>query len=297
MAYIDQQELLSATHGGLDIILSYYPQATDALKSARKEFRIRDERTPSARLKQLSDGNWVVTDFGDDSTPRNGIQVCMKEDEVSWREALVKLAHKYGVGGLNPEINKPEFINRDATDQEKDGEVYFEIKKEEISDQELAELGPLVTKDVCKKYNVYALDSFTRVHNRKAYVTISNINFPIFMIEHAEFKKIYQPRNPDKAYRFQYSGTRPKDYINGLTQVKKAFDELNEDYDVESDDPSKKKLQKLTEIIIASGERDALNIAGWGFNVIWLNSETASLDQKLYNELTKMADQYITSRI
>jgi hypothetical protein len=287
--YIEQQDILNASHGGLDIILTYYPQANDSLKTNRKEFKIRDEKTPSARLKQLTDGNWVVTDFGDDGTPRNGIQICMKEEEITYREAIVKLAGRYSVGGINPEVNKPGFEKRPAAAEEKEGETYFDIK-EEITDKEINELGPLVTREVCKKYNVYALNSFTFIKNRDAQVTSSNENYPIFMVDHVEFKKIYQPKNPDKAYRFRYSGTRQKDYVNGLAQVKKAFDELNEGYDPESSDPEKKRMRKLPEIIQASGERDALNCAGMGYHVIWMNSETQIMDGKLYSELNKMAE-------
>ena len=290
MAYIEASEIMSRTGGGLEIILSYYPQAREALSSSRKEFKLRDnERTPSARLKQLADGNWVVTDFGDDSTPRNGIQVCMKEEDISYREAIVKLAGRYGIGGINPEVNKPTFAKRAATADEKEGETYFEIA-EEITEKELAELGPLVTLDVCKKFSVYSINSFTYIKNREAQVTTGNENYPMFLVDHTEFKKIYQPKNPEKAYRFRYTGTRPKDYVNGLKQVRKAFEELNEDFDPEAEDKDKKKMRKLSEIILASGERDALNVAGLGYPVIWLNSETASVDHKLYQELTKMAD-------
>jgi hypothetical protein len=290
MPYIDQQDILNASHGGLDIILSYYPQANDSLKSNRKEFKIREnERTASARIKQLTDGNWVVTDFGDDSTPRNGIQVCMKEDEISYREAIVKLAGRYGVGGIDPEINKPGWEKRPAAAEEKEGETYFDIK-EEITEKELAELGPLVTREVCKKYNTYSLNSFTYIKNREAQVTSSNENYPIFMRDCGEFQKIFQPKNPDKAFRFRYAGKKPKEYVNGLSQVEKAYKELNSDYDPQSEDPDKKKMRKLPEIIRASGERDALNVAGMGFCVIWFNSESESISPKLYSELTKMAN-------
>ncbi len=289
MAFIDQQELFAVTRGGLDIILTYYPQAKDSLETSRKEFKIREERTPSARLKQASDGNWLVTDFGDDAVPRNGIQVCMKEEEISYREAIVKLAARYGVGGISPEVNKPGFEKRPAKADEEEGKTYFDVK-EEMTDRDLQELGPLVTRDVCKKFNVFALESFTYIKNREAQITSSNENYPIYMVDHGEFKKIYQPKNPDKAYRFRYSGTRPKDFVNGLDQVRKAFDELNAEYDPESNDPEKKRMQKLQEIIIASGERDALNVAGFGYNVIWMNSESQIMDGKLYSELTKMAE-------
>ena len=289
MPYIDQQEILDKTQGGLNIILHYYPQASESLKTNRKEFKIREsERTPSARLKQLADGNWVVTDFGDDMTPRNGIQICMKEEEISYREAVVRLAGQYGIGGINPEVNKPGFEKRQATTEEEEGKTYFDIK-EEITEKEMAELGPLVTKEVCKKYNVHSLNSFIYIKDRIAQVTTSNDNYPIFMRDCGDFQKIFQPKNPDKAFRFRYAGKKPKEYVNGMSQVEKAYKEMNDDYDPESDDPNKKKMRKLPEIIRASGERDALNVAGMGYCVIWFNSESESISPKLYSELSKMA--------
>ena len=76
MAFIDQQQILEATSGGLDIIYRCFPQAKAAQSKADKRFKIRsEERTPSASLKQLPDGIWVVTDFGGDQVSRNGIQV------------------------------------------------------------------------------------------------------------------------------------------------------------------------------------------------------------------------------
>lgn len=49
---IKAEDILNATHGGLDIILDCYPQAKDCV-NAKKHFAIRDERTPSASLRQL----------------------------------------------------------------------------------------------------------------------------------------------------------------------------------------------------------------------------------------------------
>ena len=290
MAYIEQQDILSATNGGLDIITSYYPQAIDG-ENSKKGFKIRQsERTPSASLKKMSDGNWIVTDFGDDCVPRNAIQVCMKEDDITHREAIVKLAGKYGIGGIKADINKPDFEKRQATADEKEGETYFDIK-DEITESELAVLGPLVTSAVCKKYNVYSLNGFTYIKNREALITTSNNNYPIFMVDHGDFKKIYQPKNPEKQYRFRYTGTRPKDFVNGLAQVRKAYEEIMDEFNSLGDDHKKmNKPPKLGEIILASGERDALNVAGMGFWVIWMNSESEIMSAKLYAELIKMAD-------
>ena len=45
---ITVQQILSATNGGLDIILSLYPQAQKCVGQKNKHFAIRNEKTPSA---------------------------------------------------------------------------------------------------------------------------------------------------------------------------------------------------------------------------------------------------------
>lgn len=297
--YVEQQTILDATNGGLEIILHYYPQAREALESSRKEFRIRDERTPSARLKQLADKNWVVTDFGDDSTPRNGIQVCMKEEAIDFREAIVLLAGRYNIGGLKAETHKPGFEKRDATPDEPEGEYYFDVK-EKMSPSDYSEIFPNYDEKnkerfdtVLKKFNIHALVSFTQIKDRKAIVTSSTDNYPIFLVQHDTFSKIYQPCNPEKQYRFRYYGNRPKDYINGMAQLRKAYEDYRSQQmkTNESEGREEYDIEKLESVVIASGERDALNVAAYGYNVIWLNSETASLSQKDFKEIKKYCNE------
>jgi hypothetical protein len=290
--FIEQQDILSATNGGLDIILHYYPQAKQALETPRKEFKIRDEKTPSARIKQLQDGNWVVTDFGDDQVSRNGIQVAQREENVTYGEAIAILAGRYGVGGIKKELNRAGWEKRDAKPDEAEGEYFFDVKPK-IDEWELKELGPRVTEDVCRRYCVFALISFTQIKDRKAMITSSNENYPIFLIDHGDWKKIYQPRNPEKQYRFRYVGKKPKDYINGLDQVKKAFQDLLDKQGSAEDrieEDGALKPVKLPEVILCSGDRDSLNVAGMGYYPIWLNSETAEFKGSDYKEIMKYAE-------
>jgi hypothetical protein len=292
--WFNAQDLLDATDGGLKIILSYYPQAQQALSSPRKEFKIREnEKTPSSRLKQLKDGNWVVTDFGGDQTPRNGIQVCQMEENLNFREALAVLGTRYGIGGIKKEINKAGFEKRTATTEEEEGKYYFDVK-EKLEEWEIKELGPRVTEEVCKCYHVFALNSFTQIKNRMALVTSSNENYPIFLIDHCEWQKIYQPRNPDKQYRFRYVGVKPKDWINGLDQLIKAH-KIEVDHAPSAEERTDKKTGKIKEVkrpavILCSGDRDALNVAGMGHQVIWLNSETAELRKEDFKEIMKYTE-------
>lgn len=291
MAYINQQDIFDATSGGLDIIYRCYPQAKAAQGKADKRFKIRgDERTPSASLKQLPDGTWVVTDFGGDQVPRNGIQVFQKEESLTFREAIVELAAIYGIGGIKSEINKPNFNKRPATADEKEGEYYFDIK-EKLTDADLQVLGPKVTAEICQRYNCYSLNSFTYIKNREALVTGCTDKYPIFMFDHGEFKKLYQPLNPDKGFRFRYVGRKEKDYVNGLAQLNKAYENYrDQQLKEQTDEDDSHEIKKLGEAIICSGERDALNVAGYGYYPIWFNSETAELTGKNYKDITRCVD-------
>jgi len=293
MAFIEQQEILDATAGGLDIIFHYYPQAKAAQETAEKRFKIRgDEKTPSAALKQLKDGVWVVTDFGGDQTPRNGIQVCQKEESITFREALVMLADRYGVGGIKSELNKPGFDKRPAAPEEAESAYIFDVKKQ-LTEDELKVLGPKVNREICDRYHVFSLNSFTYIKNREALITSSNEKYPIFMFDYGDWKKIYQPLNPEKQYRFRYVGTKPKDYINGMEQLNKAYEkfksaQLNE----QSEDDDSHDIKKLDEAILCSGERDALNCAGYGYLPLWMNSETANLSGKDYKAITRCVENF-----
>jgi hypothetical protein len=291
MAFIDQQEILDATSGGLDIIYRCYPQAKEAQSKADKRFRVRaEERTASASLKQLPDGIWVVTDFGGDQTPRNGIQVFMKEESLTFREAIVQLASIYGVGGISAEINKPVFTKRPATPEENEGDYFFDIKPA-ITDAELKVLGPKVTAEICKRYNAYSLVSFTTIRNREAHVTASTDKYPIFLFDHGEFKKLYQPLNPDKQYRFRYFGTKEKDYVNGLRQLNQAYEKYrDEQLKSQTEDDDSHDIKKLDMAIICSGERDALNVAGYGYYPLWFNSETAELTAKNHKDIMRCVE-------
>ena len=289
--YVEQQNILDATNGGLDIILYYYPQARQALETREKRFKIREERTPSASLKQAADGNWLVTDFGDDQVPRNGIQVCAREEGKSFREAIALLAGRYNIGALRQNINKPDVEYRDARSDEEEGSYSFEVN-DTISDDELQVLGPKVTRDVCRKYYVFSLRSFTYIKNRKARITRATENYPIFLFDHQDWKKIYQPLNPEKQYRFSYAGNKPKDYINGLHQLQKAYEDSRNKQMREDPEgrEQEKEIEKLPEAVLCSGDRDSLNVAGFGYHVLWLNSETARLTESQYKMIMRCVE-------
>ena len=111
---ITVEQLYNATDGGLRIILDLYPQARDCVGTT-KHFRVRNEKTPSACIKQY-DGVWKVTDFGGDGRAESPIDLYMKEMGIErFPDAILQLAAKYDVTDeLNRSVNKPDIRERQA---------------------------------------------------------------------------------------------------------------------------------------------------------------------------------------
>lgn len=291
------EDLLQRTNGGLDILLSYYPQAKDCLNS-NKAFRMRNERTPSGHIKQF--GNiWKVTDFGDDGHALNAVDVCMKEENRTFKEALCILADRFGVENtLNPNVNRAQIIKRPANETEKEGDFVFE-KRDFFTQSELEIWGPKVKPEHLEALSYYPLLSYSKTKmedGRLVTTTIASTeNYPIFMRDCGEFKKIYQPLNPNKAYRFFYQGNKPKDFLNGLKELQKAKRDFEtaDQIEFESDPVNEGrpyKPKKLDAAVICSGERDAVNCLAYGYQPLWLNSETADFTEAMYKEVMRCVE-------
>lgn len=327
--YIEAQDILNATNGGLDIIFHLYPDAMGSDTKQNRKFKVREEKTPSASLKRAEDGNWLVTDFGSDSKPRNAVQCYAHEKNLKWVEALRELASNFNV--VSPEKQqiqiRSDYSDRAATPDEAERTWSWQIRNSFtdaeieaiISKKVLSSLGWKSTDEekhktaynriaaAFKEYRWHPLESYSLVKDRKVMTFSSNEQYPIFMIDEGTHKKIYQPKNADKSRRFLYIGDKPKDFIHGLEQLSKAYEarkkeieaEMNEeaeDDDRAGDDSGKKKKKtadaKLPEVVLCSGGSDAINVALLGYRVIWMNSETAKLFQFQYDKINIMVQKF-----
>lgn len=285
-----KQKILDATNGGLDIILYYYPQAREVVEGRAKHFKMRNsERTASTTIKRFGQ-LWYVTDFGDDQTARNAIDLTMREENINFSQALYLLADRFNIDcGYKPEINKPDISTRKPEDGEQEGSITWEAKQEpEAADLEA--MGTFVKKETMQRYNVLALKSYAitkRKENGQLITTVikSNPNYPIFLYQFDGFQKICCPYAYDKANRFRYVGNKKKDIIYGMEQVIAAYNKLNGDVSEEE--------EKLPEVFLCSGERDALNCAGMGYPAIWLNSETAAFGEKEMSQVMRYTEKLI----
>lgn len=304
------EDILNATNGGLDIILDCYPQARDCVNN-KKHFAIRNERTPSASIRQFDSKTygriWQVTDFGGDGRGENAISVYMsahgmRQDQL--HEALLQLAARYGVKDeLSRTVNKPDIRQRPARQDEPDGSRSF-VLNETFAQEELSILGPNVTQADVDRLHWHSVKMITHVKNRVVTEKFSNQHYPIFAREcevgdgkdpEKRFYKVYEPLNYDKGFRFSYtpSGRKPQRYVNGLSELKDAYRKMNAEEEKEwqrthDDKPYKEK--KLECAFICSGERDSLCCQSIGYHPLWFNSETYRLSGEEYKEIMRYVE-------
>jgi hypothetical protein len=294
MKNLDKQTILDQTDGGLEIIKRLYPESEKNGRFPHFQLDSRSENTPSVNVyKPAGAQQYLVKDHGSGEN-YNALDLIMEKYGYDFAQACKWAASEFNVDGGSIAFNSPTLEFLDATEDQQDGEMYFEYN-EQLTEYELKVLGQMVSNEVCKKYKVKSCKSFTQIKQYKGHekfgdslkqiITKSNETYPIFVIDEGSWQKIYQPLNKDKGFRFRYSGSKPKDHVFGLEQLREDWEQLIED---EQELDEIERIGKLDRVVIAGGDRDALNVASLNVPVIWLNSETAVLDFATYHELKKM---------
>lgn len=313
---IQISKLYEATNQGLDIIKMIYAQA-----EVGKKFRIResnDDKTPSTSLQKRKikvNGAecevWGLTDFGGDGSWRNPIDLYMYENSKSQEqfcEALQEIAQHFNVcETIDARKNIPKIEKRPALPEEKDGTRKWNVK-EKATIAELAVMGRTVKQNDMDALGWKSVDWITNTKDGQTTIKYSTDDYPIFIRECVikdadnnspaeKFYKIYEPMNADKGFRFQVypTGGKPKDYVNGMYELRREHqaynDKKREEFESDSKNDGKQfHEQKLPMVVICSGERDALCCHSMGVPPIWINSETARLEQSVVKELQEYAD-------
>ncbi|MCF8374410.1 MAG: hypothetical protein K9H64_22505 [Bacteroidales bacterium] len=297
--YISKDELLSQTRGGLDIILHYLPQATDSVGRKGRKFRVRKEDDASAQLSE-KDGIWYVKDYGNSEKAKTGIAIAMEEEGIpNTKDGFLKTLNIIS-SNLNLSVvndGKGTFAKPRIEKSGKPQKEYTFKTRKEFTQFELDTLGEFVKPEVCERYNLSPLVSYT---NKKGTTFFSTEDYPMYIFDWGEFQKVYQPLSIDKAFRFFYIGNKPKDFVYGMQQVTDAHNKFVEDSNDEKasgneDEKGKKKGNdgpRLKEIIKCSGDRDALNVASEGYHVVWTDSEATMINYKDYKKLTSMCEKF-----
>lgn len=303
------QDIYNATDQGLEVILLCVSNTSEVREAIRsnKKFALRNERTPSSSARQYN-GIWKVTDFGDTGHAESPIDLYMRVNDIpNFGEAVARLAQIFNLRDeLNPTVNKPKIEKRAALPDQEEGNKYFEFN-EAFTSKELKLLGPNVTQQTCDSLHWYSVKWVCDVKNREATYKYSTETYPIFMREcvigdgedgkPASFFKIYEPLNPQKQWRFQYTpkGAKPRDYINGMSELMEAYRQMNAAEEAAFfADPANEgkpfKGKRLPEAVICSGERDALCCRALGYHPLWFNSETYRLSDAEYKSIMRYVD-------
>jgi len=298
----DLSKIYEATRDGLDILLHYYPKAGDVGRFIN--FKIREENNASARIFKPTDSDcYVIKDFGGKSY--NPISLVCEEENLGFYDALVFLYKLFNIQGLTIQFSKATYKDKIADADANINNHTFDYKKE-LTDFELKNIGPFVTQQHCEDFKLHTVNKYSRIKQFKPgtrkfeqygeklveQTTVSSESYPVYVFKHKDWQKIYKPLNEDARFRFSYAGTKPKNHIFGLDLVKKEIDRLAKKYEKDCSEAVKEKLSlpskekyKIDKVIIASGDRDGLNLYSLGYFVIWLNSETAKLPYDTYKFL------------
>lgn len=288
------QKILDATDKGLLIFKEELPDVNwSEIENSkfRKKFKIRPESTPSASIKLLKD-KYIIADFGESQDGYNAIAFYANQHNIDYPEALFRLAKKLGLTGKPAEPNK---TFKKAGKKDKVGTTF--IYKEKIPQDWLKFIGPYVNELVAAEVNLKAVDSYTVVSEKGNKIIIkSTDDYPIFVLDQGAWQKKYEPFASKAADRFRYIGGRPQDYLFGydycLDLKEDHESQVINDFDERGETPTKHDL-KLPFIVLASGDRDGINMLSLDFPAVWLNSESADLTDFIYNKLTKIAKEVI----
>ena len=290
--YIDLvNQILKETNNGLDIITDLIPDLDDAVINHKKAFRLRtDDRTPSAHLYPPKDGDdsWHVKDYGmgESGGYFSAVDLYMwfrGYSQDKFRIALEELAERYGVEkSLSHTTNKPVIEKRDARPDEIGAAPRVTLKPG-LDGIDLSCWGGRVKAEHLTTYGWMAVSEVAITSGDKVIMRKPTPTYPIFaqkcdyvdnqgLTQH--FYKVYEPYNPDKAYRFMIAGKKPQqNYIYGLQAVRKLFHEQGD--------------EKLPVLLLVSGGSDAVCALSYGYLAVWLDSETKGLSDADYSMLMK----------
>lgn len=319
---INVADILNKTDGGLRIFEDYigFQELQDCILRKKKFLSpYKEEKTPSATIKKLSDGNYVLACFASDGKWRNAVAFVQEKENLEYGDAIKFLANKYGIAETEKiaSMYEAQWSSEDAKPDQPDGQWIFN-PIEEVPEswlriifsqavwthanitQSLKSTPEEERKENTLKYlrkclieqHWHGLDSYTIIKNRRAITLSSSEYYPIFRIEEetetGSFSKIYQPK-AEKSKRFFYHGKFDPQFLHGLKQAQKEYDRLQK---TKEDDSEGDK--KINEILYLPGPSDSLNAYALGYQVIYPSSEYFKLRPHIIKNLKLIADNILT---
>jgi len=285
--FIRKEDILQKSEGGKLVFSYYFPDYDFNNPKAYIQLRP-EEKTPSARIS-LFNGEYRITDYGNQSEVNslNAIQFVMYKEAVDFKTALhfisdVILNEPICSSVSSHQKRQADYSFREMRAEDVIGDYKFKYK-EMPSQNDLQSIGRYVTPEVLEKHRCFAVEEYEYCSRSKklnrdvVHQFKSNDDYPIFLFDYGDFKKLYKPFEINKQYRFSYIGKKPEDNIFGLEVLQNATNEFVDPVSGEINTPEHKPEAVVKDLFRCSGESDALNLASLGFHVYWINSETANL--------------------
>jgi hypothetical protein len=307
MRYIDQDKIYELTEQGRTIFTHYFSE--EEIKNPNHKVKVReDEKTASARIS-WHQGFWRITDFGNQSelNGARGIEFVKWKEHLTHYDALlfieqVIIKREVEQGKFKSSKFAADYEYREMTPDDRKGAYNFTFK-EHPSPEDLSAIGRYVTEDHLEHYYGKSVEKYEYCGNHKklnrdvVHIFTSTADFPIFLFDYGEFKKLYKPHEQEKGHRFQYIGKKPTEYIFGLKQILDADNEFaktdaDDSEEVAPEKPKEKPECRIKDLFRCSGESDAINLFSIGFHAYWLNSETKDFTWQMYKQVNDLCEKH-----
>lgn len=292
--------------GGLKYFHDVFPQSVGFEKKGFDT--VASSKGDHCKLSK-SKGIWYFKDFKSGDNAINCVNHCMANNSLKYPQALEYLYGLYSLSKAAVVLNKPTVTFKPTTENR---DFYDIVFADAITG--LKNIAPYCNEQIASEYNFKSIKSYTTVTQKQGTEKLllktitATDKYPIYGYDELDFVKIYEPKaimgkyetGPKKGERIDpYAkkhhtlGTVPARQIYGWQRLLDLVDLPNlQRIDAElKDKPSKaireslleqKKELQLDHVFICSGGSDGLNVASLGYNVIWLNSETAQITPSEY---------------
>ena len=313
------QDIFDQTRGGLDVILTWCPEAEQSYIHRKTHFRFNvDDTKPACNLREHG-GLWWVKNFGEDWPAMHGIQVVMRLENCTFGEACMLIGDRLQLQGHDPDVKpKPGFEYRAEKPDADQADGWHHVEYQPFTVAQLKTIFSLNVwnylakkgkgadpdekalsegSEICKLYNMHSVAWYSWVSRSKKtnemtrHVIRSTDSFPIYCYDEGDFKKLYQPKAKEEKDRFRYYGKKPEGFVHGIARHTLKFEQENKvrASGIDEEGGDTKEDFRHPALILCSGGSDALNVAALGHAVIWKNSETDPLTEKQYKHFRSIS--------
>lgn len=287
----DRDRILQKTNGGLDVFTHY--MGNDCKK---KVFRnpFRSDSSPSCHLyynedQQGGEGRFILKDFGDSQWKGDCFWLVGKLTGLDVRNDFLEILRTIdkecelfilddAPAGYHPVMKKVK------TERLPDNRpVKFVPKYRNFNKYELEYWQSYgITIDVLQRFGVKCLTScYFERSDGSHYNIYGTKDIPMFAYTFNDGTGIKVYRPGAEIGRFMYAGNLPHPYIFGLSMLNKNSEKpLSERFS--------HSLSKDFCLFITGGEKDVMSLSARGFHAICLNSETAKLSSRTFNQLAEL---------